>query len=100
MAAAPSPADDGLPPSIFFGAGSSSDESDVHDIPVAANTRPLPSATDDGKVAAFAADMAAGARMTPIEVLHVADGADDYYFSFGGCHRWAGPGEVRVEPPL
>ena len=33
-------------------------------------------------------DIKNGVDLTPIEVLHVERGADDYYFAFGGCHRW------------
>ena len=32
--------------------------------------------------------MKEGDDFTPIEVLWVQEGYDDYYFAFGGCHRW------------
>lgn len=36
----------------------------------------------------FVRNMQRGDNFTPIEVLWVQKGNDDYYFAFGGCHRW------------
>ena len=33
-------------------------------------------------------EMQRGDEFTPIEVLWVQKGDDDFYFAFGGCHRW------------
>lgn len=40
------------------------------------------------QVQQFATDMQQGDDFTPIEVLWVQKGDHDYYFAFGGCHRW------------
>ncbi|WIA11405.1 hypothetical protein OEZ85_011523 [Tetradesmus obliquus] len=58
-------------------------------MPVSAINRPLPSTLDNSKVQQFVQDMQAGAVFTPIEVAWVQDNWDNYYFAFGGCHRWA-----------
>ncbi|WIA31496.1 hypothetical protein OEZ86_002389 [Tetradesmus obliquus] len=58
-------------------------------MPVSAINRPLPSTLDNSKVQQFVQDMQAGAVFTPIEVAWVQDNGDNYYFAFGGCHRWA-----------
>ena len=42
----------------------------------------------DCQVEEFMENMRRGDDFTPIEVLWVQKGDDDYYFAFGGCHRW------------
>ena len=40
------------------------------------------------QVTTFVKEMQRGDDFTPIEVLWVQKGDDDFYFAFGGCHRW------------
>ena len=40
------------------------------------------------QVRTFVREMQRGDDFTPIEVLWVQKGDDDFYFAFGGCHRW------------
>ena len=40
------------------------------------------------QVQTFMREMQRGDNFTPIEVLWVQKGDDDFYFAFGGCHRW------------
>eukprot|EP00879_Flechtneria_rotunda_P022065 GHRR01023280.1.p1 GENE.GHRR01023280.1~~GHRR01023280.1.p1 ORF type:complete len:140 (+),score=39.73 GHRR01023280.1:153-572(+) len=61
------------------------EDAPVYDMPVSAINRPLMSALDECKLQQFMDDM----QFTPIEVAWVQDGDDNYYFAFGGCHRWA-----------
>lgn len=49
------------------------------------------------QVATFVQEMQRGDDFTPIEVLWVQKGNDDFYFAFGGCHRWAA--HKRLERP-
>ncbi|DBB12044.1 TPA: Sulfiredoxin [Trebouxia sp. C0006] len=65
-----------------------SDDAPVHDVPMHVIHRPLQSTTDENKVRTFVREMQRGDDFTPIEVLWVQKGDDDFYFAFGGCHRW------------
>lgn len=40
------------------------------------------------QVQKFVQDMQQGDELTPIELLWVERGPNNYYFAFGGCHRW------------
>ena len=73
--------------SIFI-SDSSPETSEVHEMPLSAIVRPISSVLDDCKVEAFMKNMQNGDDFTPIEVLWVVHGGSNYYFSFGGCHRW------------
>eukprot|EP00882_Tetradesmus_deserticola_P001625 GHRQ01001751.1.p2 GENE.GHRQ01001751.1~~GHRQ01001751.1.p2 ORF type:complete len:193 (+),score=68.34 GHRQ01001751.1:366-944(+) len=75
---------DGTSSSIFV-----QHDAPVYDMPVSAINRPLPSTLDPAKVQQFVTDMQAGAAFTPIEVAWVQEDGENYYFAFGGCHRWA-----------
>lgn len=89
-----------------------SEDAPVYDVPMRVIHRPLQSFTDEQKAGAsghshagmrlpattkeaaclqvqtFVKQMQAGHNFTPIEILWVQRGEDDYYFAFGGCHRW------------
>jgi sulfiredoxin len=82
--------------SIFID-NSSSEASEVHDVPVSAIIRPIASELDECKVEAFMQDMQRGDRFTPIEVLWVQRDGKNYYFAFGGCHRWAATQRLGLE---
>ncbi|PNW83270.1 hypothetical protein CHLRE_05g232800v5 [Chlamydomonas reinhardtii] len=85
--------DDGLPASIFVDAGNS----EVHDVPMRVITRPLQSTVERAKVDDFKEKIKAGVQLTPIEVVWVERPEGSYYFSFGGCHRWAAHTELGSE---
>ncbi|KAG2429701.1 hypothetical protein HYH02_013958 [Chlamydomonas schloesseri] len=84
---------DGLPASIFVDAGNV----EVHDVPMRVITRPLQSSVDRAKVDDFKTKIQAGVQLTPIEVAWVERPEGSYYFSFGGCHRWAAHTELGSE---
>ncbi|GLC47161.1 hypothetical protein PLESTM_002037200 [Pleodorina starrii] len=86
----PGSAPDGLPASIFV-----SDEAEIHDVPMSVIRRPLISSVDRAKVEDFKQKIQAGVALTPIEVAWVERPEGSYYFSFGGCHRWAAHSELR-----
>lgn len=95
-----------------------SEDAPVYDVPISVIHRPLQSYIDENKVhppessllleptmmyvgachanncrrgfqvEEFVANMQKGDNFTSVEVLWVQKGKDDYYFSFGGCHRW------------
>ncbi|GFR51623.1 hypothetical protein Agub_g14050 [Astrephomene gubernaculifera] len=85
----PSSACDGLPSSIFV-----SDDTEVHDVPMSVIRRPLMSTVERAKVEDFKQKIKSGVALTPIEVAWVERPDGSYYFSFGGCHRWAAHSEV------
>lgn len=74
---------DGLPRSIFV-----ADDAEVHVMPVSAINRPLQSTVCEDKVQDFMSKIQTGVELTPIEVAWVETDQGNYYFSFGGCHRW------------
>ncbi|KAG2487504.1 hypothetical protein HYH03_013922 [Edaphochlamys debaryana] len=79
----------GLPRSIFV-----ADDAEVHDVPMSVIKRPLISTVDREKVDDFKRLIQAGTQLTPIEVAWVQRPEGNYYFSFGGCHRWAAHTEL------
>ncbi|SAM01925.1 hypothetical protein [Absidia glauca] len=76
--------------------GNSSKE--VYDVPLSAINRPLPSALERSKVDEMKQklnDPSHDLDLTPIDVHHVRYKDEDYYFAFGGCHRWAAHKELE-----
>lgn len=70
---------------------------EVHNVPFAVITRPVPSELDEDKVRSLMNSIASEEErgaVPPIDVLWVqkSDAASDqprnYYFAFGGCHRY------------
>ncbi|KAI8086242.1 ParB/Sulfiredoxin [Halteromyces radiatus] len=70
---------------------------EVYDIPMSAINRPLPSSLERAKVEEMKQklnDPDHQLDLTPIDVHHVHYKGQDYYFAFGGCHRWAAHKEL------
>ncbi|CEG71332.1 Sulfiredoxin [Rhizopus azygosporus] len=73
---------------------------DVYDVPMSAINRPIPSQLDREKVEHMKTVLQTPEReqeLTPIDVHHVEYKGQDYYFAFGGCHRWAASKELGKE---
>ncbi|KAI8144893.1 ParB/Sulfiredoxin [Fennellomyces sp. T-0311] len=73
---------------------------EVYDIPMSAINRPIPSILDRKKVEGMKKAMEEEEHkndLTPIDVHHVKYKDQDYYFAFGGCHRWAAHKELGKE---
>ncbi|KAI8991688.1 ParB/Sulfiredoxin [Mycotypha africana] len=73
---------------------------DVYDVPMSAINRPIPSILDREKVENMKTILQIPDRekeLTPIDVHHVQYQGKDYYFAFGGCHRWAANKELGRE---
>ncbi|KAI9277132.1 ParB/Sulfiredoxin [Phascolomyces articulosus] len=73
---------------------------EVYDIPMSAINRPIPSILDREKVEGMKKAMQTEEHkddLTPIDVHHVQYKGQDYYFAFGGCHRWAAHKELGKE---
>ncbi|GAA5994177.1 sulfiredoxin [Rhodotorula paludigena] len=78
-------------------------------VPMKVINRPLPSELEESKVQRFMADIQKGDDFTPIEVLRcIAPDGQNYYFAFGGCHRYEAhkrlqsetiPGRIINVPP-
>ncbi|KAL1925003.1 uncharacterized protein VTP21DRAFT_4657 [Calcarisporiella thermophila] len=69
---------------------------EVVDIPLSVVNRPIPSILDDEKVKEMKKVIEAGKaeKLTPVDIHHVKHNGNDYYFAFGGCHRWAAHKEM------
>ncbi|GAA5813783.1 hypothetical protein MFLAVUS_007270 [Mucor flavus] len=73
---------------------------EVFDVPMSVINRPIPSQLDKEKVEHMKEVLQTPEReneLTPIDVHHVHHKGQDYYFAFGGCHRWAASKELGRE---
>ncbi|KAI8883982.1 sulfiredoxin [Backusella circina FSU 941] len=73
---------------------------EVYDVPMSVINRPIPSQLDRQKVDNMKEVLQIQEReneLTPIDVHHVSHKGQDYYFAFGGCHRWAASKELGRE---
>ncbi|KAI8996835.1 ParB/Sulfiredoxin [Pilobolus umbonatus] len=73
---------------------------EVHDIPMSIINRPIPSQLDREKVDHMKQILQTPGKeneLTPIDVHHVTYKGEDYYFAFGGCHRWEASKELGNE---
>ncbi|KAL0095597.1 ParB/Sulfiredoxin [Phycomyces blakesleeanus] len=74
--------------------------SEVCDIPLSVVNRPIPSQLDRAKVEEMKTILQTDTKkddLTPIDIHHVEYKGQDYYFAFGGCHRWAAHKELQKE---
>eukprot|EP01006_Ploeotia_vitrea_P067769 TRINITY_DN98398_c0_g1_i1.p1 TRINITY_DN98398_c0_g1~~TRINITY_DN98398_c0_g1_i1.p1 ORF type:complete len:124 (+),score=5.36 TRINITY_DN98398_c0_g1_i1:20-391(+) len=65
----------------------------VHNVPMTAITRPLPSVLDEDKVQSMVKAIEENRKdeLPPIDVMWIKGSENpdnNYYFAFGGCHRW------------